>query len=99
MIRPGDQIAATGWTGTRSVATTSPRPDRATVHAVAPSASPPPSVMCLQLFTMKGNEASDRVAAKAGFHVVEVIHDKDLGCKRATVSRWERCDEPRADDT
>jgi RimJ/RimL family protein N-acetyltransferase len=55
--------------------------------------------MCLQLFTMKGNEASDRVAAKAGFHVVEVIHDKDLGCKRATVSRWERCDEPRADDT
>ena len=44
----------------------------------------------LQLFTMEGNVASERVAAKAGFHLIEVIHDKDLGSKRATVSRWER---------
>jgi RimJ/RimL family protein N-acetyltransferase len=51
---------------------------------------------CLQLFTMKDNVASERVAAKAGFHMVEVIHDKDLGSKRATVSRWERGGEVRA---
>jgi hypothetical protein len=38
----------------------------------------------LQLFTMKGNVASERVAAKAGFQVVEVIPDKDFGSKRAT---------------
>lgn len=45
---------------------------------------------CIQLFTMRGNAASERVAAKAGFRVAEVIHDRDFGSKRATVSRWER---------
>jgi RimJ/RimL family protein N-acetyltransferase len=43
----------------------------------------------LQLFTMTDNTASQRVAAKAGFEVVEVIPDKDLGHKRADVSRWQ----------
>jgi hypothetical protein len=32
-IRPGDPIVATGWTGTRAVATNLPTPDRGTVHA------------------------------------------------------------------
>jgi len=44
----------------------------------------------LQLFTMADNGASERVAAKAGFALVETIPDKDLGTKRADVSRWVR---------
>ncbi|HYX86338.1 MAG TPA: GNAT family N-acetyltransferase [Gaiellales bacterium] len=44
----------------------------------------------LILFTIDGNVASARVAAKAGFQAVEVLPDHDLGSKRATVTRWER---------
>jgi RimJ/RimL family protein N-acetyltransferase len=44
----------------------------------------------LQLFTMEGNIASERVAEKAGFRRIETLPDHDLGMKRATVVRWER---------
>ena len=44
----------------------------------------------LQLFTIEGNVASERVAAKASFEVVEHLADHDLGTKRASVSRWAR---------
>jgi RimJ/RimL family protein N-acetyltransferase len=43
----------------------------------------------LRLFTIVGNEASERVAAKAGYRMVEVLSDHDLGTRRATVKRWE----------
>lgn len=44
----------------------------------------------LQLFTIKGNVASERVAAKAGFDVVERMGEQDLGTKRVALSRWTR---------
>jgi RimJ/RimL family protein N-acetyltransferase len=43
----------------------------------------------LRLFTIVGNEASERVAAKAGYRMVEVLPDQDIGTKRATIKRWE----------
>src|SRR6266511_4190497 len=45
---------------------------------------------CLYLFTIMGNAASERVAAKAGFEAVEVIPEHDLGSTRATVTLWKR---------
>ena len=44
----------------------------------------------LPLFTIEGNVASERVAAKAGFEVVERLADQDLGTKRVSLSRWAR---------
>jgi len=44
----------------------------------------------LQLFTMTDNAASERVAANAGFTLVETMPDQDLGTKRADLSRWVR---------
>jgi RimJ/RimL family protein N-acetyltransferase len=44
----------------------------------------------LQLFTIEGNVASERVAAKAGFEVVERLADQDVGTKRVSLNRWTR---------
>jgi RimJ/RimL family protein N-acetyltransferase len=44
----------------------------------------------LQLFKIQGNVASERVAAKAGFEIVERLADQHLGAKRVSLSRWVR---------
>jgi ribosomal-protein-alanine N-acetyltransferase len=44
----------------------------------------------LQLFTIQGNVASERVAAKAGFEIVERLADQHLGTKRVSLSFWVR---------
>jgi RimJ/RimL family protein N-acetyltransferase len=41
----------------------------------------------LRLFTIEGNVASERVAAKAGFDFVERIANQDLGARRVSLSR------------
>jgi RimJ/RimL family protein N-acetyltransferase len=44
----------------------------------------------LQLLTIVGNVASERVAEKAGFAVAELLPAHDLGERREDVKRWTR---------
>jgi RimJ/RimL family protein N-acetyltransferase len=99
--RGGEAVGAIGLdeldasAGTAQVGYWVARPSRgrglatAALRLLAGWAIPTLGLDSLRLYTIHGNTASERVAAKAGFRVVEVIRDKDLGTRRATVSRWE----------